>query len=160
MDRLNISSDTYDRLSLLALGIMGRESGYGNPGIRGMYGLIRDDVGALMGENVSAGNYQLRSTSVPKQMLNKIIGKNTLDYKDLKNNVISTQAVITVLYDIYKNIAPKYRDIYPDMSLDEITLAYYTNPQGFTNPKKSIIRRQYAKDVLDNIKNFNIKYKT
>jgi LysM repeat protein len=158
VDKLKISSDTYDRLAVMALGIMGRESGYGDPGIRGEIGLLRDDIGAALGKNVSAGNYQLRENSVPKNMFKKVTGIDKLDYKDLKDNVTSTQAVLTTLYDIYKNIAPRYKNKYPEMSLDEITLAYYTNPQGVINPKESELRVPYAKSVLENASKFKLDY--
>ena len=158
IDKLKVSSDTYDRLAVLALGIMGRESSYGEPGIRGTVGFLRDDLGAAMGKNVSAGNYQLRATSVPKEMIKKVLGKSSLTYEDLTNTTISTQAVMTTLYDIYKNIAPRYKNKYPDMTLDEITLAYYTNPQGVINPEKSELRKTYAKTVKENASRFKINY--
>ena len=158
LDKLNMSSDTYDRLSLMALGIMGRESTYGDPGLRGTWGLIRDELGAAAGKNVSAGIYQLRKTAIPKEDFKKVTGISSIEHSMLTNDALATEAVLTTLYDIYKNIAPSYRKKYPSMSLDEITLAFYTNPQGVINPEKSELRLPYAKTVLENSKGFKINY--
>jgi len=158
-DKIGISSDTYDKLALMILGIMGRESGFNNPGIRGTYGMVRDEIaGRVLGKNVSAGAFQLRESSIPKGYLKKLTGKDSVEYNDLMNSATASQYVVLSLYDIYKNIAPRYKEKYPDMSLEEITLAYYTNPQGVINPKKSELRKSYAKTALEMGKQFELEY--
>jgi hypothetical protein len=138
---------------------MGRESGFNRPGIRGTFGMIRDNAGNLVGKNVSAGPYQLRKTSVPKNYIKDLYGKEVpITYEDLINTETSTELAMLTLYDIYKNIAPRYQEKYPDMSLEEITLAYYTNPQGIIDPSKSELRKKYAKDVLAMAKSFRLNY--
>jgi len=153
------SSDTYDRLAKLALGIMGRESGYNDPGVRGTLGKISDFVsGKLLDKNSSIGAFQLRKTSIPKDQIRKLVGKNDIGYNDLNDVSTSTRLVMATLYDIYKNIAPRYKSKYPDMTLDEITLAYYSNPQGVIDPNKAELRKKYAKDVINNSNSFRLKY--
>ena len=103
--------------------------------------------------------YQLRPTSANKDIVGKIFKQNKLNYSDMIDAKNSTIAVMTTLSDIYKNIAPRYKSKFKDMTLDEITIAYYTNPQGVINPDKYELRKKYAKDVINNSKNFKIEYK-
>jgi len=159
VNKIGISSDVYDKLALMALGIMGRESGFNAPGIRGTYGMLRDEVASrVFDKNVSAGAFQLRATSIPKEYLKQLKGKESVEYNELVNSSSASQYALITLYDIYKNIAPRYQEKYPDMSLEEITLAYYTNPQGVINPEKSELRKTYAKTALNIGKQFKLNY--
>ncbi|MGV8961824.1 MAG: hypothetical protein ACOH2V_00315 [Candidatus Saccharimonadaceae bacterium] len=159
VDKLQIPSDTYDKLATLVLGIMGRESNYGEPGFRGALGILGDEVNArVFDKNVSAGPFQLRKSSVPKDLLKQLTGNTEIKYNDLVNSSTSSQYALLTLYDIYKNIAPRYKTKYPNLSLEEITLAYYANPQGVINPDKAELRIPYAKTVLDNASKFKLNY--
>jgi len=155
--QLGLSTDTYDKLAVLGLGISGRESGYNNPGITGTVGKIKDWIGNRVGLNMSTGAYQIRPTSLSKELSQKIFNKDSINYKDLENTESSTKALMGVLTDIYKNIAPRYRKSHPNMTLEEITAAYYANPAGFTS-KDGQLRTTYAKDVLKNSSTFKLKY--
>jgi len=161
VDKLNISSDTYDKLALLTLWIMGRESGYGRPGPRGQLGFLKDEIAArVFGRNVSAGPFQLRATSVPKDLTEKFQGNKKIDYNSLVDPSTSAQYTLLLLYHIYKYNAPKFTKKHPDLSLEEITLIYYTNPQGLKNPEKSQMRVPYAREVLENASKFKLNYQT
>jgi LysM repeat protein len=159
ISKFGVSSDTYDRLSLYALGIAGRESGYDSPGVAGSIGYLKDAVGNAIGKNMSTGPYQMRPTSVPRDISGKIFKSNRLNSADMLDPKNSTIAVMAQLSDIYKNIAPRYRSKFKDMTLDEITIAYYTNPQGVINSDEHKLRRSYVKSVLNNAKKFKIEYK-
>lgn len=139
---------------------MGRESQYNNPGLRGQLGFLKDNIGAnVLNKNVSIGPYQLRESSVPKHLLEKLNGTTRVNYNTLKDPATSTELIMLSLYDIYKNIAPRYLKKYPDLSLEEITAAYYANPAGVINPEKADMRIPYAKTVLGNTKKFFLNYK-
>lgn len=160
VDKLEIPTDTYDKLAAMTLGVMGRESGYGQPGARGILGFFGDEYKArIQHKNVSGGPYQIRATSVPKEFLQKVYGTDKVDYNALVNQASSTELVMMTLYDIYKNIAPRYKNKYPELSLEEITLAYYSNPQGVMDPTKAELRIPYAKTVMNNAKEFKLNYK-
>ncbi len=138
---------------------MGRESGYGRPGPRGAYGLFKDGIaGGILGMNVSAGPFQLKETSIPKALVKKLKGDVKIDYDSLIDPSTSAQYALLLLFDIYKNQAPKFRNKYPDLSLEEITLAYYTNPAGVKNPEKHQMRIPYAREVLKNASKFKLNY--
>ena len=144
LDDLNINTDTYDILAELSLGIMGQESGFGNPGMRGIYGGMRDMVGMALDKNVSVGPSQIRITSIPKQIRDKY---NIQKTKDLTNPRKSAIASIAILADIRKYIVPNLQKQYPDLSAEELTILAYQNPQQFREGNN--LNTQY----LNNVKN-------
>lgn len=150
MKELGINTDTYDQLARLSLGILGQESGYGKPGLRGTFGLVRDQVAMALHKNPSVGVSQIRLTNVAPEIRKKYNINSTKDLLDTEKSAI---AALALLADIKKFNLPTIKKKYPNYSDEELIALFYNNPQSFIKGKPNFA---YSSNVLKNLQNTTV----
>lgn len=150
MKELGINTDTYDQLARLSLAILGQESGYGRPGIRGTLGLGRDLIATALQINPSVGASQIRFSNVPPEIREKYKIHNTADLLDTEKSAV---AALALLANIKKFNLPAIKKKYPNYSDEELIALFYNNPQSFTKSKPNF---GYSSNVLKNLQNTTV----